>query len=516
MILLFILNITVFEAIVDITIPGPRQNFREILGEFCQSRAVTPVSEALKQHFGFDSLRGQQAEAVESALAGKNSMVIMPTGGGKSLCYQLPAMLMEKPVLVISPLIALMKDQVDALRARNIAASFINSSIGKQDRDSRLKQFVAGQTKILYVTPERFRKPEFLGAIQGMDLGLLAVDEAHCVSQWGHDFRPEYGRVGEIRKSIGSPPVMALTATATAEVEVDICEKLEIQKESVFRSSVERNNLKVQIMDLYGSDNKMKTMFQLLHLDKPAIVYFSLISSMEQASNFMSEQGLVHSMYHGQLPEKIRRKTQESFIKGESSIMLATPAFGLGVDKADIRQVIHYELPGSLEAYFQEIGRGGRDGKETLCTLLYDGDDIATQMDFLKWSNPEAEFIGRVYRLIELHPEKIKADGYDYLRGELNFYNRRDFRVETAVGLLRSRDILKDWKIIGDFNIDEWDPELRLTRTRKQNEKLLELVQWVQNEEDCRLASIYKYFQGGEYERCGICDNCVRKNETES
>jgi ATP-dependent DNA helicase RecQ len=358
------------------------------------------------------------------------------------------------------------------------------------------------------VTPERFRKPEFLQAMQAMELGLLAVDEAHCVSQWGHDFRPEYGRVGEIRKSIGSPPVMALTATATAEVEQDVCEKLEIKKESVFRDSIERNNLRLQVMDLYGKDNKLKTMFQLLHLDRPAIVYFSLIQTMQEASRFLSEQNFAHGMYHGQLPEKIRRKTQESFIQGDTQVMLATPAFGLGVDKADIRQVIHFELPGSLEAYFQEIGRGGRDGKETLCTLLYDEDDIATQMDFLKWSNPEAEFIGRVYNLIERHPEKIKADGMDYLRRELNFYNSRDFRVETAVGLLRTRDLLDEWKVIGDFQLEDWEPELRLERSKKQNQKLLELVQWVKTEE-CRLKEIYKYFQGGDYEPCGICDNCV-------
>ena len=457
---------------------------------------MNSVSDALKTHFGFDELRGQQPQAVEAALNARNSMVIMPTGGGKSLCYQLPAMLLEKPVLVISPLIALMKDQVDALRAKNIAASFINSSIGKQDRDSRLKQFVGGKLKILYVTPERFRKPEFLEAIKSMELGLLAVDEAHCVSQWGHDFRPEYGRVGEIRKDIGSPPVMALTATATAEVEQDVCEKLEIQKEGVFRGDIRRDNLKIQIVDLYGFDNKLKTLFQLLHLDKPAIVYFSLIQSMQEASRFLSTQGMEHSMYHGQLPEKIRRKTQESFINGETQVMLATPAFGLGVDKSDIRQVIHFELPGSLEAYFQEIGRGGRDGKETLCSLLYDDDDIATQMDFLKWSNPEAEFIGRVFRLIERHPEKIQAEGYDYLRGELNFYNRRDFRVETAVGLLRTRDLLKDWEVIGEFNLEEWDPELRLERSKKQNQKLLELVQWVKSEDENRLEAIYEYFQG--------------------
>lgn len=473
---------------------------------------------ALKKYFAFDNFIGQQDLAVRSAISGENSLVVMPTGGGKSLCYQLPALMMNKPVLVLSPLIALMKDQVDALARQGIAASFINSTVNQSARKQRLEDFVSGKIKILYVTPERFRKPEFVERIQKIQLGLLAVDEAHCISQWGHDFRPEYRRIANIKEVLGNPPTMALTATATKEVSADICATLNISRDHIFRDSIQRANLAVQVLDIYGFEQKVAKVIELMSGPGPVIIYFSLISTLQNLSESFQKIKVPHGIYHGQMGDSQRKQAQEAFLNGEVDILLATPAFGLGLNKSNIRQVIHFELPGSIEAYFQEIGRAGRDGEAAQCSLLYDQDDIATQMEFIKWSNPDIEFIGRVFRLLQRHPEKVKAEGFDYLRGELNFYNRRDFRVETAVGLLRSWDLVKDWDpVVADFNAEDWDPEGRIARLKRQNMKLLELVQWVQAE-DCRMKGLYQYFEGADlnFTSCEACDFCLKKMATKA
>jgi ATP-dependent DNA helicase RecQ len=469
------------------------------------------LREALKKHFGFQDFIGQQEAAVEAALAGRNSLVLMPTGGGKSLCYQLPALLLQKPVLVISPLIALMKDQVDALRAKGIQAQFINSTLNRQDRETRLKQFLSGQLRLLYVTPERFRRPEFLEQIRGFQPGLLAVDEAHCISQWGHDFRPEYSRVDQLAELLGWPPIMALTATATPEVEAEICKKLKVESPQVLRSPLTRPNLGVRVEDLYGAENKIARLAEILLGGGVSIVYFSLISTLQEISRELEKRKIRHGVYHGQMQDRERRRSQEDFLQDRVAIMLATPAFGLGVDKPNVRQVVHFELPGSIEAYFQEIGRAGRDGLPARATLLYDEDDIATQMDFIKWANPDLAFIERVFRLVERNPDRVKSEGEDFLRSELNFYNRRDFRVETALNLLRSHDFLDGWSVLREFAADEWEVLGRELRIKKQHQKLLDLVQWAKKE-DCRARGLYNYFAAGDYPDCGVCDWCEARS----
>lgn len=485
-----------------------------------------PLLAVLKDKFGLSTFRPAQSEVLSYLMEGRSGLLVMPTGGGKSLCYQLPSQVLPGTVLVVSPLIALMKDQVDKLRGLGLKATFINSSIGREEREKRQKQLAAGELQILYVTPERFRKPEFLEAVQAAKISLFAVDEAHCIAQWGHDFRPEYARVGEIRKLLNNPLTLALTATATPEVEAEIVErlglnvpsddqfapianKLEPGSDFLFKTSLERPNLSVNVLEVSGMDEKIRNTIGLLHANgKPVIIYFSLISSLYEFARNLAKLNVRFEVYHGQLNDRDRKGAQERFLKGESEIILATPAFGLGVDKSDVRQVIHGEIPSSMEAYFQEIGRSGRDGLPSTCTLMFDEDDVSIQMDFLKWANPDANFIRRVYRVIETNQLRVKSEGENFLRGEMNFYNSRDFRVETAVGLLRSWDMLErdGWKILAPLDDALLADELRDLRLKRQQQKLLTLVQWIDTE-DCRMQAIYQYF-GEKRKPCGVCDNC--------
>jgi ATP-dependent DNA helicase RecQ len=475
---------------------------------------------ALRTHFGHDDFVGQQRPVIEALLRGESSLLTMATGSGKSLCYQLLHFISGRPTLVISPLIALMKDQVDGLRARGVRAQFINSTVGRGDRTRRLRSFAEGQTDILYVTPERFRDPEFFSTMRSVDLGLFAVDEAHCISQWGHDFRPDYRRLPEILrglKKVGA--VLALTATATPEVKRDICSQLGIFEKNMFSGSLLRPNLVVNVHEAYGEEGPSGKLPQLAALlssqrDGSIIVYFSLIATLERVAGALARTVGEVQIYHGQLPDRARREAQDRFRSGASRLIFATPAFGLGIDKADVRAVIHYEIPGSIEAYFQELGRAGRDGATAEGHLLYDSDDIATQMDFIKWSNPDVDFIERVLRLIERQPERVRQEGYDFLRSEMNFHNRRDFRVETAVGLLRSRDFLDGWTVVTAATSAEVRGELRPedyeTRLRGQHVKLLQVVNWVKAS-TCRMQGLYKYFLSeGEAvpDPCGVCDFC--------
>lgn len=476
------------------------------------------LDKILKEEFGYPSFRGDQLEILECVLAGGNALGLMPTGMGKSLCYQFPAKVLEGLVLVVSPLIALMQDQVEKARAHGIDASFINSSLGKTERELRMKKLESGRYKLLFVTPERFRKVEFLQSIQGRKLGLLAIDEAHCISQWGHDFRPDYSRLGEFRKALGDPPVLALTATATPEVQKDILRQLNIPTAPVFSSGIERPNLCLRVHDVYGTDEKIRGIVALRHqFPGPAIVYFSLIQTLYKVSEELSRMSIGHLIYHGQLPSQVRTINQREFIHSEGDLILATPAFGLGVDKPDIRLLVHAEIPASLEAYYQEVGRAGRDGEKAECHLFFDQEDVSIQMEFIKWANPESSFVRQVYRLIEAGGPGLANDGIDYLRSQLNFFNKRDFRVETSVNLLERWGALEENKSrLGYGASGEPDESFfkKLDEARRlnaQNQKLLQMVEWVNDTSTCRMARIQAYF-GHAGKSCGLCDVCLGNN----
>ena len=458
--------------------------------------------DTLKKYWGYDSFRPLQKEVIDHWQMGGDSLVLMPTGSGKSLCYQVPSVMNESITLVISPLIALMKDQVDEACSKGLNALYINSSLSRNEREKAYSKLSQGQGRLVYVTPERFRKTEFLEIFSKQKVSLLAVDEAHCISEWGHDFRPDYTRMTEIRDAVGNPPTMALTATATAKVQQDILQKLGLSSDtSVFSTGFDRPNLTLEVRDVVGLDDKVRAfMYYQAQESGAKIVYFSLVDTLKKFSRSLEQLGIEHLVYHGQLSNQARRQNQKVFQKEDNPIMLATPAFGLGVNKANIRMVIHGEIPGSIEAYYQEVGRAGRDGNPSHCVLLFDPDDLSISMDFIKWANPDPSFIRQVYRLIEDNPLQVHADGYDYLREKLLFYHKRDFRLETVIklfdrwGVLDNFHNFRDWKLIGDIPEHLLDQESHEIHMKSQQEKLYQMLQLAREPDEIK-AKVVDYFQ---------------------
>lgn len=351
------------------------------------------IRNTLKNFFGFDSFKGDQEEIIQHLLDGNDCFVLMPTGGGKSLCYQLPAIMMDGVAIVISPLIALMKNQVDAIRGfvegGDSIAHFLNSSLNKSQVDAVHSDILSGRTKILYVAPESLIKPENVSFLQGVKISFYAVDEAHCISEWGHDFRPEYRRIREIVDEIGRAPIITLTATATPKVQSDILKNLGILDARVFKSSFNRTNLYYEVKDKVDADKDIVRYIRQ-NPGKSGIVYCLSRKKVEEMAEFLNINGIKALPYHAGLDAKTRSDNQDRFLMEDVNVIVATIAFGMGIDKPDIRFVIHYDIPKSVEGYYQETGRAGRDGKEGVCIAYYSYKDILKFEKFMK-GKPLAE-----------------------------------------------------------------------------------------------------------------------------
>jgi ATP-dependent DNA helicase RecQ len=359
------------------------------------------AKEALRRYFGFEAWREGQAEIIEAALQKRDVVVVMPTAGGKSLCYQLPAMIIDGVTLVISPLIALMKDQVDQLSWRGIPSTFINSSLSYSEIAERLGAMRSGLYKLVYVAPERFRSRAFTSAIAQTKIGLLAVDEAHCISLWGHDFRPDYLKLGEVAQMLGRPQIMALTATATPQVRSDIIALLELRDPSVFVAGFDRPNLSFSVVHTKTEREKFDLLGDIISRSTGVgIIYAATRKCVERIAARLKVAGHSVEAYHGRMEEGERTRAQDLFMSGALRAIVATNAFGMGIDKPDIRFVVHFHMPGSIEAYYQEIGRAGRDGLPADCVLFFNYADTHTQQFFIEGSHPSAELIYQVYNFI--------------------------------------------------------------------------------------------------------------------
>jgi len=476
------------------------------------------VRELLSKRFGHDELRPAQAQAIAAVLAGRDVLLTMPTGAGKSLVYQLPALLLEGVTLVISPLIALMKDQVDALRARGLPASFVNSSLDAPERRKRLEQACRGELRLLFVTPERFRSVEFQDVLPRMKVVRLAVDEAHCVSQWGHDFRPDYSRLGLYRRLIGDPPTIALTATATPKVAGDIIASLQLRDPLVIRTGIERPNLFLAATTLDFEEQKLPLIEQrVAQIGGAGIVYSTLIRDLERLHEDLRRLGIPTLVYHGKLSREERRGMQERFMSSDRDVVLATNAFGMGIDKPDIRFVLHAQMPRTLEAWTQEVGRAGRDGKPSWCELFYFAEDVALQQEFVHWANPSRDYVLGVYEVIRGWGERLATKDYADLQAELLVKNRSDNRVATALKWLEVLGILEGGFETHDLRlVRELDPaELPASvgsedKRRADLGALLHMVRFSSRADRCRRQDIALHF-GLELPEapCGACDLCT-------
>ncbi len=344
----------------------------------------------LRATFGYESFRPLQEEIVGAILHGEDAFVLMPTGGGKSLCYQLPALLLDGVAIVVSPLIALMKDQVDALQALGVPATFINSSLDYAEIGRRQAALSRGDLRIVYVAPERLMTPGFLRLLSSIDITLFAIDEAHCISEWGHDFRPEYRELTRLRELFPSTTLGAFTATATGRVEADIVAQLRLQGAARFRGSFNRPNLFYDVQPKLNGDRQLISYLQDRH-DASGIVYCQARAETERLAGHLQQAGFSAAAYHAGLVSDVRKRRQEAFGRDETRIIVATIAFGMGIDKPDVRFVVHYDLPGSLERYYQESGRAGRDGDPSDCILFYSYADVAKQQYFIEQKPSEAE-----------------------------------------------------------------------------------------------------------------------------
>lgn len=478
------------------------------------------AKQTLRQAFGFEEFLDGQAGIVEQILASRDGLVVMPTGGGKSLCYQLPALCLEGVTVVVSPLIALMKDQVDGLAEKGLAATLINSTLSHSEQRDRIGRMLKGEYKLVYVAPERFRAEGFVSAMRGVKVGLLAIDEAHCLSQWGHDFRPDYLRLGEARKSLGDPQCVAFTATATPVVRDDIVRVLKLQDPFQIVTGFERANLSFNISPVETKAAKFRRTREILKEHRTGIIYCATRKRVEEVAETLHSWGVSCVGYHGGMTEEEREETQNHFIRREVDVAVATNAFGMGIDRPDVRFVIHFEVPGSVEAYYQEAGRAGRDGEAAYCDLLWNYADTRTQEFFLEGANPGYGTISQVYEHLcqEADAQGEIHGSIEEIAGAIEVKN--GMAVSSALSVLARAGHLERFDVPGQrrrgtrlkhrgaspemLDIDREALEEKEERDRQKLKAMVALCYSAA----CRQQAILDYFGEDEPGECGSCDVC--------
>ncbi|MDB4713804.1 ATP-dependent DNA helicase [Akkermansiaceae bacterium] len=489
--------------------------------------AIDRAREKLQEVFGFEDFLDGQETVIDEILSGRDGSVVMPTGGGKSLCYQLPALCREGVTLVVSPLIALMKDQVDALEERGVAVTLINSTLTWNEQKERLDGMKSGAYRLVYIAPERFRASSFMSALSDVKIEMVAIDEAHCLSQWGHDFRPDYMRLGKALEKMGRPQCVALTATATPIVREDIRGVLNLREPFESISGFERPNLSFTITPVEKVAQKYGRLKKVLAENKTGIVYCATRKKVEEVAETIHSWGLKCIAYHGGMSDQEREDTQNAFISREADIAVATNAFGMGIDRSDVRFVVHFEIPGSVEAYYQEAGRAGRDGEASVCELLFNYADTRTQEFFIDGVNPgpgmirdvyqfflnEADDAYEVHRTLDEIKDAIGAKNGMAVGAALGALIRGRWVERFDVPGMRAKGtrLLKPDVLTRDLTLDEAALEEKERRDREKLEKMVQLCY----ANTCRQQWVLEYFGEVDAPVCGSCDVCRGEENSE-
>ena len=489
--------------------------------------AIDRAREKLQEVFGFEDFLDGQETVIDEILSGRDGSVVMPTGGGKSLCYQLPALCREGVTLVVSPLIALMKDQVDALEERGVAVTLINSTLTWNEQKERLDGMKSGAYRLVYIAPERFRASSFMSALSDVKIDMVAIDEAHCLSQWGHDFRPDYMRLGKALEKMGRPQCVALTATATPIVREDIRGVLNLREPFESISGFERPNLSFTITPVEKVAQKYGRLKKVLAENKTGIVYCATRKKVEEVAETIHSWGLKCIAYHGGMSDREREDTQNAFISRKADIAVATNAFGMGIDRSDVRFVVHFEIPGSVEAYYQEAGRAGRDGEASVCELLFNYADTRTQEFFIDGVNPgpgmirdvyqfflnEADDSYEVHRTLDEVKEAIGAKNGMAVGAALGALIRGRWVERFDVPGMRAKGtrLLKPDVLTRDLTLDEAALEEKERRDREKLEKMVQLCY----ANTCRQQWVLEYFGEVDAPVCGSCDVCRGEENSE-